>query len=137
MKVKLKEKSKEALEVIKINTLIGNALKRIRIERGKCRKQVAVPVGITHQQLEKYEDGRNRISSGMLCVLAKELGVDVSEFYRVDGIDNPLPDPTECSRVHLEIAREAMGKPPEVLYRILSLMKVMPNKEEVANLNLG
>lgn len=45
---------------------------------------LADTIGVTFQQLQKYEKGRNRTGVFRLRLLAQELGVPVSEFY--DGI---------------------------------------------------
>jgi transcriptional regulator with XRE-family HTH domain len=44
-------------------------------------------LGLTFQQVQKYEKGVNRIGSGRLFEIAGILGVPVSFFY--ENIDNP------------------------------------------------
>ena len=38
-------------------------------------------VGVTYQQLYKYESGTNRVAAGRLHAIARALGVDVSYFF--------------------------------------------------------
>ena len=45
------------------------------------QKELAERLGITFQQVQKYEKGVNRIGAGRLYSIAAILGVDVSYFY--------------------------------------------------------
>ena len=42
-------------------------------------------LGVTFQQVQKYEKGKNRIAAAMLCEIGAVLGHDVAWF--IDGID--------------------------------------------------
>jgi transcriptional regulator with XRE-family HTH domain len=53
-----------------------------RLEPDRARRQV---LGVTFQQVQKYERGTNRISAGRLYRIADMLDVPVSFFY--DGFD--------------------------------------------------
>lgn len=64
---------------------------RIRLRRaivGYSQERLAEEVGITFQQVQKYEHGQNRVSAGRLWKLAKVLGVSVNFFF--DGMENNL-----------------------------------------------
>lgn len=63
---------------------------RIRDRRKALRlslEALAAALGITHQQMQKYETGGNRITVSMLYDIAGALGVWVGEFY--DGLPHP------------------------------------------------
>lgn len=45
------------------------------------QKQMAEKLGITFQQVQKYEKGVNRIGAGRLYTIAVILGVDIDYFY--------------------------------------------------------
>lgn len=45
------------------------------------QKELADRLGITFQQVQKYEKGMNRIGAGRLYSIAAILGVDISYFY--------------------------------------------------------
>ncbi|MBL8537066.1 MAG: helix-turn-helix transcriptional regulator [Hyphomonadaceae bacterium] len=56
---------------------------RIRARRNALKlplRHVAGLVGVTYQQLQKYESGGNRISAAMLTQIAESLGCDPSDF---------------------------------------------------------
>ncbi len=66
---------------------VGVQLRLLRKDRGLSQTALAARIGVTFQQLQKYESGRNRLSASTLYRLASALGVDVSAFFV------GLPDP--------------------------------------------
>jgi len=63
---------------------------RVRLRRkwvNMSQEQLAAGLGITFQQVQKYERGANRISASRLYEIAGVLGVSVSYFFE------DLPDP--------------------------------------------
>jgi transcriptional regulator with XRE-family HTH domain len=61
-----------------------------RLWRGLSQAQLAARLGLTFQQVQKYETGGNRIPTGRLVKLAAILNVPVSAlFHGADG-DEPL-----------------------------------------------
>jgi transcriptional regulator with XRE-family HTH domain len=53
-----------------------------RTELGISQTDLADAVGITFQQVQKYEKGRNRISAGRLWQIAKVFKVPVEYFFQ-------------------------------------------------------
>jgi transcriptional regulator with XRE-family HTH domain len=47
---------------------------------------LAERIGITYQQLQKYEKGMNRISATRLYAIARELNVPIDYFYQEAGL---------------------------------------------------
>ena len=63
---------------------------RIRIRRrwlGFSQTQLANALGITFQQVQKYERGANRVSASKLYEIATTLHAPISYFF--DGLDDP------------------------------------------------
>lgn len=67
-----------------IDKFIGKKLLEFRIAKGFTRDFVAQSIGVTHQQLFKYEMSSNRISASKLLLIANFLKVDIKEFFQVD-----------------------------------------------------
>jgi transcriptional regulator with XRE-family HTH domain len=63
---------------------VGARLRAARMEAGKSQTQVAEAIGITFQQIQKYEKGTNRISAGTLHELSRLLDKPVQFFF--DGL---------------------------------------------------
>lgn len=61
---------------------IGNTVRMLRQQRGVTQEQLAEFLGVTFQQVQKYERGHNRISAGKLKYIADFLKVNVMVFLR-------------------------------------------------------
>src|SRR5262245_29735986 len=60
---------------------VGRRLKLRRVEIDMSQTAVADALGLSFQQIQKYEKGHNRIGAGRLLQIAKLLKVPVSFFY--------------------------------------------------------
>jgi transcriptional regulator with XRE-family HTH domain len=65
---------------------IGRAIRVHRIMAGITQMQMGEALGITYQQVQKYEAGTNRVSSSRLTEIAKVLGVPVMELLGGNGV---------------------------------------------------
>jgi len=63
-----------------IDSYVGNKLRQVRNSAGKSQTELADAIGITFQQVQKYENGINRISIGRLYKIARFLGVSFDYF---------------------------------------------------------
>lgn len=63
---------------------IGARIKALRKVRGLSQTALATALGVTFQQVQKYENGQNRVSAGRLQVVAKFFEVSVSSLYGDD-----------------------------------------------------
>jgi|ERR1051325_3389812 transcriptional regulator with XRE-family HTH domain len=61
---------------------IGQKLRALRLARGLSQGELGDTIGVTFQQVQKYEIGANRISASRLALIAKALGVPVTAFFR-------------------------------------------------------
>src|SRR5437763_15650179 len=60
---------------------IGRKIRALRLERGLSQSGLADGIGLTFQQVQKYEKGTNRVSAGRLQRIADLLNVPVTFFY--------------------------------------------------------
>lgn len=60
---------------------VGKKIKLFRQLRGLSQSDVAVHLGITFQQFQKYESGKNRIPISRLMKLAEIFGVNMTVFF--------------------------------------------------------
>jgi transcriptional regulator with XRE-family HTH domain len=68
-----------------IDKKLGENLLKFRMFCGMTQEMLADAVGVTFQQIQKYEKGKNRVSVSRLWQLSQALGIPVAEFY--DGIE--------------------------------------------------
>lgn len=66
---------------------VGNRLRLRRRQLGMSQERLAYGLGLTFQQIQKYERGANRISASKLYEAARCLKVPVSHFF--DGLAHP------------------------------------------------
>lgn len=60
---------------------IGARVRAQRLAVGMSQERLAALLGVTFQQVQKYEKGVNRIAASRLFAIAGALGVNVCEFY--------------------------------------------------------
>ena len=69
-------------EAERLHRAVGRRLRDLRrAEPGLSQEKLAESVGLTFQQIQKYERGRNRISASRLYQLTRILDVPVSFFF--------------------------------------------------------
>ncbi len=83
---------------------VGKRLREVRIMRGLTQTQLGDKLGISFQQVQKYEKGTNRIGSSRLWDMCGILDVPVSFFF--DGLTDSTEDDEKISRRALQLAKE-------------------------------
>lgn len=68
-----------------IDRIVGQRLRWRRRELRLTQEQLGDTLGLTFQQVQKYEKGVNRVSAGRLFELATRLSVPIDYFYRGIG----------------------------------------------------
>ncbi len=63
-----------------ISQIVGERIRHLRKIRGYSQAKLADEMGLAFQQLQKYENGRNRISIDRLIEISKTLGAPVNVF---------------------------------------------------------
>jgi transcriptional regulator with XRE-family HTH domain len=67
-----------------IDTFVGSRVRMRRLMVGMSQEKLADGLGITFQQVQKYEKGTNRIGASRLQAIADILGVHPSFFFQQD-----------------------------------------------------
>src|ERR1700752_3658447 len=60
---------------------VGHRIRIERLARGLSQTALANQLGVTFQQVQKYEKGVNRVGAGRLTKIAEVLGIEVSTFF--------------------------------------------------------
>jgi transcriptional regulator with XRE-family HTH domain len=69
-----------------VDRLVGLRITALRKARGLSQTALGTAVGVTFQQVQKYEKGLNRVGAGRLSEIAHLLEVPVSAFFEeADG----------------------------------------------------
>jgi len=60
---------------------VGHRIRIERLARGLSQTALANELGVTFQQVQKYEKGVNRVGAGRLTKIAEVLGIEVGTFF--------------------------------------------------------
>jgi transcriptional regulator with XRE-family HTH domain len=64
-----------------IDVLVGSNIRIRRLERQVSQTKLAQAIGVTFQQVQKYEKGTNRVGASRLTRIANFLEVPVAQFF--------------------------------------------------------
>jgi len=124
-------------EVTNLDFFIGKKVKLRRSLLGMSQVKLGEKLGVSFQQVQKYENGKNRISASTLFQISVALGVDFSYF--VDGYakNTILHDDTDPSyQIHedkessLLLNYFSKIQDPDLRRQILDLVKKVASLSE-------
>jgi len=105
-----------------VDALAGSRVNELRIAMGLSRSQLGEQIGVTHQQMSKYENGENRISVGRLALIAKVMKQPISYFFDEEIVQ--LPD--EHQRMAMEVSRNFLKvRKPEYRMAINDMIRIL------------
>jgi transcriptional regulator with XRE-family HTH domain len=67
---------------------VGRKVRALRLERNMSQEKLGEALGLTFQQVQKYEKGANRISAGRLQRIAEILRVPTAAFFADAGSEH-------------------------------------------------
>jgi transcriptional regulator with XRE-family HTH domain len=114
-----------------IDQEIGRRIKKRRMFLGMTMPELAEKIDVTHQQVQKYENGINRISAGRLYAIAEALEVTMDYFFNdVEDLGVNLNDNIdEGKRMCIEIAKNFMNiNNKDYKTAINALVRIIANK---------
>ncbi|MGC1542024.1 MAG: helix-turn-helix transcriptional regulator [Xanthobacteraceae bacterium] len=76
-----------------VDALVGRRVRAYRLSMGMSQTTLGEKVGVTFQQIQKYERGTNRIGSSRLKKVATVLGVGVGALFAEPESDQAGQDP--------------------------------------------
>jgi transcriptional regulator with XRE-family HTH domain len=97
-----------------VDVYVGQRLELRRKLLHLSQEIVAKNAGITFQQIQKYEKGKNRISASRLYDLCKILRVDMNYFFQDMPSDISLQSPMNLSGAMVENNNIFLQTPPEL-----------------------
>ena len=112
-----------------IDIHVGSRMRMRRMALGMSQEKLATGLGLTFQQVQKYEKGANRMGSSRLQQAADVLGVAAAFFFEGAGGgpygSAPSPayiDDFVASKEGLRLAKAFMRLRPAVRRRIVDLV---------------
>ena len=104
---------------------VGQKVRERRMLLGWTQQRLADALGVTFQQVQKYERGANRFSASMLEATARALQAPISYFFDESqraateaSFDDPL-----SSRETFELIRAYYSLPSDLRPKVLELLR--------------
>jgi len=69
-----------------VDAVVGRTIRVLRLQRRVSQSALGKTIGVSFQQIQKYENGTNRVGASRLVQIAQALQVPLDAlFQRVDG----------------------------------------------------
>lgn len=72
-----------------LDVMVGAKIRVLRVSRGLSQSELADEIGVTFQQVQKYEKGANRVGASRLSQIAGVLGVAVGDLFEQSRQQRP------------------------------------------------
>ncbi|MBW0151472.1 MAG: helix-turn-helix domain-containing protein [Phenylobacterium sp.] len=93
-----------------IDIHVGRRVRLRRKELGLSQERLAEGLGLTFQQVQKYERGANRVSASKLYEMTRVLRVQISYFF--EGLDDPAsPIGDNYASAYNSVIEEMLSEP--------------------------
>lgn len=114
-----------------IDLAIGRRIRELRQHAELSMAALADSVGLSFQQIQKYETGVNRISPGVLADIAKVFGVPISFLFPVEA--EAIPDETNVSVLRAEARQlvDDLKTAPDLVASIMFLRILVHGKQSL------
>jgi transcriptional regulator with XRE-family HTH domain len=66
---------------MRVDLLVGRNIRSCRLQRGLTQSELGGHLGVTPQQIQKYENGANRVGASRLDQIAGALGVSLATLF--------------------------------------------------------
>lgn len=111
-----------------LDRALGQRVRELRRRQGDSQADLASKLDLTYQQVQKYENGGNRISALMLVKLADVLGTTPTDLLRsVDSAPPALPAASDVERLLKAFSRI---RTPETRASILRIIDDLASTED-------
>jgi transcriptional regulator with XRE-family HTH domain len=128
-----------------LDAMVGARIRLFRVDRGMSESMLAERIGVTFQQMQKYERGANRVGASRLLQIASVLGISVGELFESSragspGLDSPVRLLAEPGALSV-LKAYARTTSPRMRHRIAKLVESIAApttraKATVAHLNI-
>jgi transcriptional regulator with XRE-family HTH domain len=111
---------------------VGRRIKEVRLERGLSRRDFGATLGVSGQQIEKYENGKDTVPLHRLLKLASICGVSPQAFWSHGDMSVHAPGTigaADTSTLQLVRAYRRIAD-AKVRRRLLQLAKRLAGDEE-------
>lgn len=113
-----------------VDQIVGQNIRTIRTARRMSQTTLGEQIGVTFQQVQKYERGTNRVSASKLVEIAATLHCNVTDLFAGTNMQASEEDrPTHMSREAITIARLFDELPPRQRLTMRKLLESIVQQE--------
>lgn len=123
-----------------VDQTVGARITAMRRAKGLSQSDLGIAVGVTFQQIQKYEKGINRVGAGRLQQIAKCLDVSVAILFgdAADTVKQPhdllllsMPGAVPLLKAFAEIENDELRRNVLALVRNVGRISARPAAEDV------
>lgn len=109
-----------------VDTRVGQRVRARRIEIGMSQEALGEKLGLTFQQVQKYEKGTNRIGASRMSAIAETLGVSIAYLFgegsKIAGTDDEVAAKLFGDKQHRIMVAEYLKATKPVQEAIVGLL---------------
>ena len=121
-----------------IDAHIGRILALYRIKTGRTLITLSNVLGVSFQQMQKYEKGVNKLSGANLYILSEFLGVDINYFFEDLVVKNKTHNAYVAIKANKKETNESIHSIPDnefiILVKYYSRIKKIAKRRTVLEL---
>jgi transcriptional regulator with XRE-family HTH domain len=110
-----------------VDVLVGQNIRICRMQRGLSQSELATRVGLTFQQIQKYEKAANRVGASRLIQVADALGVPLATLFEGSAT---------AARGEPDLSGRALLANPHALRLVQAFDRIADHKHRTAVLQL-
>ena len=108
-----------------VDAHVGGRVRDRRTLIGMNQEELGKHLGLTFQQIQKYENGMNRITASKLWVISRVLGRPISWFFEGIGKQKRKGDDLLAKRETLQLVRYFSACDPDVQKHLAALVNAV------------
>jgi transcriptional regulator with XRE-family HTH domain len=115
---------------------VGARIRARRVELSMSQTNVADRLGLTFQQVQKYERGYNRVSASRLYDLTEILDVDIAYFFEGFNDTEVLESPEDWTADVWGLIAAFNGLPEKLRMSLRLLLKSIPTNKKAPDVEI-
>lgn len=89
-----------------VDVQVGKKIRNQRMISGISQSELGDRIGVTFQQIQKYEKGSNRVSASRLVEIAGAMNIDVRSFF--DEMEGQAANNNEAVKEEFVVSRQGL-----------------------------
>jgi transcriptional regulator with XRE-family HTH domain len=109
---------------------LGRRLKSLRVRRGLSQTELGMLLGLSFQQIQKYENATNRLRVSQLWRIADALGVPVTELLEISRAESSEVTDMIDTRTARRLMEAFRGLPSGARRCLAALAEAIAERDE-------